>query len=171
LTLLRKLGAAHEVATATSRAAPAIVVAPQVAGRRSGLARLYRGMDRGGADPDKVRLVGSGLSQRRSAPDAIAQRVGCGHRSDASARFHAAHAAEPAQFGATGPPDRPRYRDKHSGRKGSAVQAAGRRYFGRAGYFELVDPFLPRPGSSNSQERSAGSIDDLRGKNRGHQPS
>jgi len=55
--------------------------------------------------------------------------------------------------------------------KETLFQAAGRRYFGRADYFELVDPVLPRPGSSDGQERGAGPFDDLRGKNRGHQPS
>ena len=36
--------------------------------------------------------------------------------------------------------------------KGSAVQAAGERYLGRAGHAEFADPVLPRRGSGDGEE-------------------
>src|SRR5437763_15999607 len=113
-----------------------------MAWRRDGLARLHRRVDRCGAGADKIRIVGTGLSQCRSAVDAVAEGPGGGYRSDPPARFYAADAAEPAEPGATRPADRSGHRSYQRRAKRGAVQAIGERCLGRAGNAEPADDIL-----------------------------
>src|SRR5271166_1525117 len=144
------IGAGHEVdtvASVASDAARAGAVAPSMAYRGYRLAGLYRWMDRRCFYADEILILGTGLPQYRSAPDPALARPGRGYQPQPSSRLHAAHIAEPAQFGTTDPARRSRHRDPEPRGKRGAAQTLGHRCRGQTNYPEPADSLLSRRGS------------------------